>query len=152
MEGFLFGLQETIKHKEQFGDSNAHQSGVTAEGFNLGSWQSTKRQSYKMGKLSDERIGKLEEVGFKWNFNIEDASFEKGFNETLKYKEQSGDANARISHKTSEGYPLGRWQSKRRQAYKNGKLSPGKIKKISKKYDLYLNRMMNLLRTDSGRR
>ncbi len=129
-ESFEVGLQETIKYKELFGSPNAPQSYVTANGFNLGSWQSTKRQSYKMGKLSAERIRKLEEVGFKWNFNIEDESFEKGFNETLTYKEQFGNANARISHKTTEGYTLGRWQSKRRQAYKNGKLSPGKIKRL----------------------
>ena len=106
------------------------QSYVTAKGCKLGSWQSTKRQSYKMGKLSAERIRRLEEIGFKWNFNTENESFEKGFNETLKYKEQFGDANAPPSYKTSDGYPLGRWQSKRRQAYKNGKLSKEKIKRF----------------------
>lgn len=129
-DAFKVGLQETIKYKERFGYPNAPQNYVTAEGFNLGSWQSTKRQSYKMGKLSDERIKKLEEVGFKWNFNIEDESFEKGFNETLKYKEQFGNANAPPAYKTSDGYPLGRWQSKRRQAYKNEKLSKERIKRL----------------------
>ncbi|HHT9144666.1 MAG: helicase associated domain-containing protein [Candidatus Brocadiaceae bacterium] len=129
-DAFKVGLQETIKYKERFGYPNAPQNYVTAEGFNLGSWQNTKRQSYKMGKLSDERIRKLEEVGFKWNFNIEDESFEKGFNETLKYKEQFGNANAPPAYKTSDGYPLGRWQSKRRQAYKGGRLSPEKIKRF----------------------
>jgi hypothetical protein len=127
-ESFEKGFNETLKYKEQFGDANASPSYKTPESFSLGRWQSKRRQAYKNGKLSKEKIKRIEEIGFI--FKPHDDSFEKGFKETLRYKKQFGDANAPDLYKTLEGYSLGKWQGKKRQAYKKGNLSPERIKRL----------------------
>ena len=38
----------------------------STDGFKLGAWVSRQRARYKSGKLSEERIEKLESLGFKW--------------------------------------------------------------------------------------
>ncbi|MBI4825967.1 MAG: helicase associated domain-containing protein [Nitrospirae bacterium] len=127
-ELFNRGLQETLKYKEQTGDANAPQSYKTPDGFNLGSWQGTQKHNFKNSKLNAKRIKRLKEIGFKWVL-LED-TFEKGFQETLRYKEQTGDANAPVCYQTPDGFILGDWQSKQRQNYKNGKLDTERIKRL----------------------
>ncbi|MBI5674921.1 MAG: Helicase associated domain protein [Nitrospirae bacterium] len=125
---FEKGFQETLKYKDEFGDANTRLSCTKSDGYNLGNWQSTQRQNYKNGKLDSERIKRLEAIGFKWE-RIEDA-FEKGFQETLRYKEQTGDANTPQRYKTPDGYALGSWQDTQRQNFKNGKLDSERIKRL----------------------
>jgi superfamily II DNA or RNA helicase len=127
-DAFEKGFQETLRYKKQTGDPNAPQRYKTPDGYKLGSWQSNQRNYYKNGKLDNERLRRLEKMGFKW-VPLEDA-FEKGFQETLRYKEQTGNANARRNYKTPDGYYLGRWQSHQRENYKNGKLVTDRIKKL----------------------
>ena len=70
----------------------------------------------------------LEEIGFIWN-PIEEI-FEKGFQETVKYKEQFGDPNAPSEYKTPQGFKLGSWQHRQRQSYKKDKLTSERIKRL----------------------
>ena len=56
--------------------------------------------------------------------------FEKGFQETLLYKEKYGTPNATYYYNAPEGYPLGIWQSYQRNSYRKGKLSPNRIKRL----------------------
>ncbi len=102
-EKFEKGFQETLLYKERTGDSNAPQRYVTAEGYRLGTWQRSLKDKYKKGELSSDRINQLEEIGFKWERLGE--QFEKGFQETLLYKERTGNTNTPVKYKTSEGYP-----------------------------------------------
>ncbi len=127
-KAFEQGFQETLKYKEQKGDANALRSYKTPAGFNLGIWQSHQRKNYKKGILSEDKIKRLEDIGFVWAPKKE--AFEKGIRETLRYKEQTGDANAPIEYKTYEGFKLGMWQSTRRRDYKKSILSPDKIKRL----------------------
>jgi len=57
-------------------------------------------------------------------------AFEKGIRETLRYKEQTGDANVPKRYKTPNGFNLGTWQSTQRANYKNGILSADRIKRL----------------------
>ncbi|MDO8743822.1 MAG: Helicase associated domain protein, partial [Candidatus Brocadiaceae bacterium] len=123
---FWYGL--TLAYKEQFGDPNAPQSYKTPEGYPLGRWQCKKRQDYKKGRLTQDRVKRLEEIGFTWDFLEE--SFERGFKETLKYKELFGNSNASRNYMTTEGYKLGIWQGNLRRLYKKGRLDCEKIKKL----------------------
>jgi hypothetical protein len=123
---FWYGL--TLKYKDAFGYANVLAIYKTPEGFQLGSWQSNQRYLYQNGKLSPDRIKRLEEIGFTWDLLEE--KFEKGFQETLSYKERNGNTNAPASYKTPEGYPLGLWQSTLRLRYKKSKLFSDRIKRL----------------------
>jgi hypothetical protein len=56
--------------------------------------------------------------------------YAKGYYETLKYKEKTGNPNAPIKYITPDGFKLGAWQTNRRSAYKTGKLSTDRIKML----------------------
>ena len=127
-EQFEKGFQETLLYKEKTGNPNVQQSYKTDEGFQLGTWQSIQMGNYSKGKLSHERIERLENIGFIWNKFEE--QFEKGFQETLLYKEKTGNPNSAACYKTVEGYPLGAWQSSQRTYHRKGNLSPGRIKRL----------------------
>ncbi|OGL42749.1 MAG: hypothetical protein A2W05_02625 [Candidatus Schekmanbacteria bacterium RBG_16_38_10] len=129
---FERGFQETLKYKEQFGEANAPYEYTTSEGFKLGQWQTDQRQFHKKGKISKDRIQKLQEVGFKWYRYEEllDEKFNKGFHESMKFRQQFGNPNAPQGYKTPESYTLGSWQMSLRKFYKKGKLSPDRIKRL----------------------
>ena len=125
---FWYGL--TVTYKKQFGDPNVLAIYKTPEGYSLGSWQDRQRQYYRKRSLSLDRIKKLEEIGFKWNV-LED-TFERGFQETVKYKNQFGNPKAPYSYKTAEGYSLGTWQAHQRALFRKGLLLPDNAKKLGK--------------------
>ena len=125
---FWYGL--TLKYKDVFGDANVLAIYKTPEGFHLGSWQSNQRDLYKKGKISSDRIERLEKIGFIWE-RLEE-QFEKGFQETLLYKNKTGNPNAPWLYRTADGYRLGTWQSHQMQSYNKGKLSPDKIERLEK--------------------
>jgi len=131
-EQFEKGFQETLLYKERTGNPNADARYKTSEGYPLGRWQSHQRENYKKGKLSTERIKHLEEIDFIWDQLEEryEKPFEKGFQETLLYKESTGIPNAPQTYKTPEGYPLGHWQNTQRSKFRKGKLRPDKIKRL----------------------
>jgi hypothetical protein len=129
-ELFEQGFQETLQYKKQFGNANAPNKHKTSGGFKLGRWQGTQRGNFKNNKLDSKKIHRLEEIGFVWD--ILDQAFEQGFQETLQYKNQYGDANATIDYKTPNGFKLGSWQSERRKSFKRNKLSPERIHRLEK--------------------
>src|SRR3990167_4624927 len=129
-ELFNKGFKETLRYKKQYGTANAPARYKTPDGFPLGSWQCDQRNRFRNSKVEQDRIKKLEEIGFLWEL-LEEA-FNKGFEETLRYKKQHGDANAPARYKTQEGFPLGTWQSHQRGGYRNGKLEQDRIKKLEK--------------------
>lgn len=131
-EAFAKGFVETMKYKEEFGNPNALVSYKTRDSYPLGEWQAHQRKAFNKGKLDKEKIRLLEEIGFLWKRVTKDeASFEKGLQETMQYREQFGNPNAPVSYRTSEGYPLGKWQTHQRSAFNNDKLSDYKIKTLN---------------------
>ena len=120
----------TLEYMNKHRDPNAPQGYKTQEGYRLGSWQINQRKDYKNGKITLERVERLESIGFSWG--LRDKWFEKGFQETLNYKKDTGDPNAPKYYKTPEGYKLGRWQGTQRYIYWKGKLSTQRIERLEK--------------------
>ncbi|MFZ4440528.1 MAG: Helicase associated domain protein [Syntrophales bacterium] len=129
-EPFEKGFLETLLYKEITGNPNAPQIYITAEGYSLGAWQNNQKKKYSSWRLSPDRTKRLEDIGFKWEDKIIEELFEKGFLETLHYKEIKGNPNAPRDYKTDEGFQLSRWQIDRRNDYNKGKLSPERIKRL----------------------
>jgi hypothetical protein len=103
------GFKETLEYKNQHGEPNAPRSYISSSGFRLGQWLSRQRTIYKSQKILPERAARLEAVGFIWDPQA--AAWEEGFKETLEYKNQHGDPNARYSYVSPNGFRLGQWQN-----------------------------------------
>ena len=112
-EQFEKGFQETLIYKKSTGNPNAPQIirqpkvsclvfGKVIKGAN------TVKENYLQIGSSD--LKKLGSLGGRYK-----EPFEKGFQETLSYKESTGNPNAPQSYKTPEGYRLGSWQDDQRQ-------------------------------------
>ena len=122
-EGFEKRLFELKTFKEEFGHCNVPQRYV--ENTSLGEWCTTIRGAYKKIQngltpgcnLSQERIHKLEEIGFQWN-GLEfrhDKIFQKNCRDLLTFKEEFGHCNVPEKYKANKS--LGPWCSTVRRAH-----------------------------------
>ena len=108
--------EELKKYIEENGDSRLPQSHQT-----LGGWVSTQRCTYKVGKLSRERIDLLETLsGWYWDPN--ELVWQDKFEELEKYAKENGNARVPKSHQT-----LGIWVVHQRSTYNRGELSKERI-------------------------
>ncbi len=91
-----------------------------------GQWLNTQKTAYKKGKLSEDRIKKLDGLG-DWNPNqgkTHDDMWEENFEKVKKFKKENN--NSFPLQSTKEG----QWLINQRRAYKNEKLSEDRIKKL----------------------
>jgi len=110
----------------------------------LGKWVNNQRQAYKKSKLSEERVQKLDCLGFNWgntkksrtNLNQQgdeaplagngnDQKWHARYRELMKYKADHGDCNVPQSNKT-----LFRWVGNQRSARRKDKLSKDRVQKL----------------------
>ena len=92
----------------------------------LGKWVSRQRYFYSKNRLSDQKITRLESIGFEWDpFN---ADRERMISELLTYKAKHGDC--RVPTRSKEFPELWRWVSRQRSFYTAGQLSEDRIKEL----------------------
>lgn len=109
---------ELLAYKEKYGDTNVTQR------TNLGRWVSGQRGARSVGSLSEDKIHRLDEIGFQWN--AVETRWENYFSELLVYKAAHGDTNVPIKWKTN----LGQWASSQRSAKNNGSLSDDRTRRL----------------------
>ena len=85
------------------------------------------RQNRKNGQLSEERIRRLDEIGFIWNSS--DIAWEKMFAALMAYKEINGHCN--VPNHWMENPQLATWVAKQRERKKKGTLSDDWIYRIN---------------------
>ena len=93
--------EELEAYADENGDCNVPKE--YAANPQLGSWVDNQRTCYKNGELSDDRIERLEDLGFSWDPNQD--SWDRCFKELAAYKLENGDCNV---PKRFEG-GLGAW-------------------------------------------
>jgi hypothetical protein len=91
------------------------------DGYRLGQWVQVQRAAYSAGRLSAERIARLETLpGWAWKPFV--AGWEAGFASLECFAAREG--HTRVSHEHLEdGYRLGQWVKVQRRAWRVGKLS-----------------------------
>lgn len=113
-------------YRERYGDTLVSTDN-RFEGLRLGQWVSAQRTLYQHGSLSNERIRKLENIGFVWD--LYEHLWEESFQTLLKFKEEHGHLIVPEDYITNEK-SLGYWARAQRQAYKNKSLSQEKTKRL----------------------
>ncbi|HEY1717781.1 MAG TPA: Helicase associated domain protein, partial [Verrucomicrobiae bacterium] len=91
----------------------------------LGQFVNRMRTDRNSGKLSDDRIAKLDAAGFTWGSREEVAeginmAWKTRYDELVRYKATHGDCN--VPWNWSENPQLGRWAGNQRQERKDGEL------------------------------
>jgi superfamily II DNA or RNA helicase len=92
----------------------------------LANWVCKQRFDRKNRNLSDERIRKLNKIGFSWEPH--EAQWNNMYNALIEFKIKNSHCD--VPQKNSTTPKLGIWVANCRKSYKKGKLSPEKIKKL----------------------
>jgi superfamily II DNA or RNA helicase len=96
----------------------------TEDGYSLGAWVRTQKQSYKKGKLSFEQKQALEQLpGWVWRSHRKSYEWTECYNYLHEYVKREGHSNVPGNYKTEEGFNLGSWVRNQRSTYILGKLS-----------------------------
>ena len=122
------GYRELEIYKEEYGDCFVRTDYKTESGFNLGDWARFQR-IYK-DKLSNDRLSRLNEIGFVWN--LLDRSWENGLEELHRFKEEFGHCSPSAKYQTSNGFKLGQWLSVQRRQYNRKKITQIQIEHLNK--------------------
>jgi hypothetical protein len=84
------------------------------DGYRLGQWVAVQRSFWRQGRLSNERVSRLEPLP-GWTWDTRDAAWERGFSMLERFAEREGHTRVPSGH-IEESYNLGRWVVKQRGA------------------------------------
>ena len=119
-----FRYGELIKYKEQFEDCNVPDQWT--ENKQLAKWVGRQRGDYRKEILSEDRIKRLEEIGFVWE--LYESFWEEMFTILKEYKDRHGDCN--VSSRWTESKQLASWVAHQRGSYQKEKLDKDRIKRL----------------------
>ena len=100
----------------------------TADGYPLGRWISNKRTEKLAGRLEEEKITSLEQVGMVWDAFSE--KWERGFAAAAQYYADHGNLIMPVTYTTKDGLRLGVWLRNQKQTYANGTLQREKAARL----------------------
>lgn len=89
---------------------------VASSGVALGSWLATQRRLYQEGKLSADKVNRLEKIGMDWS-DRHDRSWQKYYAAAVQYYQANGNLNIPTSYVTPDGIALGKWLVRLRRIY-----------------------------------
>ena len=124
------GLEEARKFREQFGNLQVPAKYKTKDDYPLGKWINNARKRRNDGKLTEERIRQLDQMGMIWS--VFDAKWEQGYALAMNYAAKHGDLNVPVNYTTEEGKKLGAWILNQRTAYAKEMLSQDQIGRLEK--------------------
>ena len=124
------GLEEARKFREQFGNLQVPAKYKTKDDYPLGKWINNARKRRSDGKLTEERIRQLDQMGMIWS--VFDAKWEQGYALAMNYAAKHGDLNVPVNYTTEEGEKLGAWILNQRTAYVKEMLSQDQIGRLEK--------------------
>jgi len=105
----------------------------TGEIVNLGVWLGAQRTNYSEGRLSEEKIRKLESIGITWKLRLK---WEESYELAKKYYQENGNLyinqDVEVILENGVKYPLGRWISTQRQKNADHLLEKDKVELLDK--------------------
>lgn len=123
--------EEMYEQLKQYKEQQAH-TNVPQKSGRLGQWVNEMRAQRREGRLTEDRVQKLDELGFNWITKHRDptvtttkATWEHYLQQLMAFRDEHGHCNV----KRRDGR-LGGWVHDQRQAYKKGKLTDDKVMKL----------------------
>ncbi len=102
------GFRQLVQYANQHGNARVPRDYVSPDGYQLGSWVSTKRKSRSENQLSQNRVEQLGSLpGWSWDPLSE--QWVEGFSQLREYITQHGDARVPDKYVSPDGYKLGVW-------------------------------------------
>lgn len=124
-ERFEVGLAHLHRYVAAHGSSSPPNR-ARIEGFLIGSWVDSRRTEYRRGRLSAERIRRIETEFPDWQWDVHDAMFNAGLTHLRRYVAAHGTSHAGYDE-VFDGFALGQWVTNRRADYRTGRLSAKRI-------------------------
>ncbi|POZ80220.1 helicase associated domain-containing protein [Burkholderia contaminans] len=151
--GFRWSLlsgrfERTCALLEQYAAAHGHadvQRWYVIDGEKLGEWCHTLRKSYRKGNLSEERVRRLEAIGFRWSPLDDD--FERIYALLEQYATVNGHADVPSSY-IVDGENLGWRCNALRQSYRKGTLSEERVRRLQAIGFRFARRRRRLTATD----
>ena len=118
-----------LKELAAFKKKHGHCSVPSRESSNLSQWAGRQRVAKRTGKLSAERVRRLDELGFPWDAQdqlaqLEQATWESMYNALAAYRRRHGHSEV----PSEESVGLSRWVRMQRVAKRTGRLSAERIR------------------------
>ncbi len=117
-----------VRYVESGGDINALPEEYLIDDFNLTRWIRAQRDRKKQGKMSADRVKKLEKLGLRWE--VYESFWNNGFQHARDYYLTNGTLLTPNDYECSDGFKLDAWLRNQRTRYKTGSLSVEKIEKL----------------------
>ena len=124
------GFEVAKKYHDTYGNLMVPGKYVDPDGYSLGQWIIKTRQQKLNGRLKEERIAQLDELGMMWN--IFDAKWEKAFALAAAYYEENGNLNIPRFYVTAAGERLGQWVVSQQWTYPKGKLTDEQVERLNR--------------------
>ena len=115
-------FQELVEYERKHGHCNVPSR--YRKNLKLGNWANNQRG--RRGELSDERIQRLDAIGFPWD--VYDALWEQRFEELVEYERKHGHCN--VPRNYAKSPKLSSWVSNQRSARSRGELSDERIRRL----------------------
>ena len=124
-----------VRYHRRYGDLDVPSGYVDEDGVRLGAWISNLRsgagnRNSRRAELTEEQTARLNELGMCWG-NKYSAAWEKSYEALCRYRREHGDINIPNKYVTEDGYRLGRWVSRQREACR-GNISEERRRKLEK--------------------
>lgn len=124
------GFEVAKKYHDTYGNLMVPGKYTDPDGYPLGQWIIKTRQQKLNGRLKEERVAQLDEIGMVWN--IFDAKWEKAYALAAAYYEENGNLNIPRSYVTAAGERLGQWVASQQWAYPKGKLTDEQVERLTR--------------------
>ena len=116
-------FSELARFKEEHGHCDV--PAKWSENPQLRTWVNKQRAFYGSGKLSPDRVERLDALGFEWGPHA--ARWEKRFSALVRFKKEHGHCDVPAKWSDPE---LGRWVTVQRVVYRRGGLSPDRVERL----------------------
>jgi len=121
-DAFAAKWDDAFAQLAQYVEQNNHAlvptSYAASNGYPLGYWVGRQRKIFREGKLSQERISRLENIHPTWSWDPLTAQWEEAFNHLRDYVEKQGHACVPQRYRTADDFQLGAWVNTQRMAYR----------------------------------